>query len=187
MFQKLTSNVCKIPMILQLYQNTLLILCKKICLQHLNIFELLTCYASWAALNFGWFIVKPLTCAFNILNSKQVTYDHVYFVLQVHNNRLSRCRRLIENSFGILANTWRIMLRRIDLQPEKVCTITLTVCLLHNMLRENRTAPTGAALEPINAEESFGELAADGARGTTAAMQIRNKFKQYVNNNPILY
>lgn len=106
---------------------------------------------------------------------------------EVHNNRLSRCRRLIENSFGILANTWRILLRRIDLQPEKVRTITLTTCLLHNMLRENREPPTGALLEPVNVAQGFGDVEADGARGANTAMNIRDRFKHYVNSHPILF
>ena len=111
------------------------------------------------------------------------------FIFQIHNNRLSRCRRLIENAFGILAKTWRILLRRIDLQPDKVRTIALTTCLLHNMLRENREPPTGATIDHVQeaAGEGFGPLERDGLRGTQNASQIRDKFKHYVNEHPVLY
>ena len=105
----------------------------------------------------------------------------------MHNNRLSRCRRLIENSFRILANTWRILLRRIDLQPDKARLVTLTCCLLHNILRHNREPPTGAALEPIDDTETFGDLPAAGIHGTNTSMGIRDKFKRYVNNVAVSY
>ena len=107
--------------------------------------------------------------------------------LQVHNNRLSRCRRLIENSFGILSTTWRILLRRFDVQPDKVRTITLTTCLLHNILRQNREPPAGASLESINDIESFGHYQEPVTRGANSAMRIRDKFKHYVNTHPVLY
>ena len=63
--------------------------------------------------------------------------------------RLSRARRLIENSFGILANTWRILLGRMDLQPDKIRTISLATCILHNILRADRDPPVGATLERV--------------------------------------
>lgn len=107
----------------------------------------------------------------------------------VHNNRLSRARRLIENSFGILANTWRILLKRIDLEPHKTRQIVLTTCILHNILRENRQPPAGAALDRILVDdaEGFGGVQERAVRGGNAAMTIRNKFKRYVNTHPILF
>lgn len=109
--------------------------------------------------------------------------------MQTHNTRLSRARRLIENAFGILAGTWRILLRRIDLQPDKVRTLTLTTCILHNMLRSNRTPPTGAVLDRINitVEEGFGDFNIPVGRGENIAMRVRDRFKSYVNSHPILY
>lgn len=114
---------------------------------------------------------------------------HHMFYLQIHNNRLSRARRLIENSFGILANTWRILTRRIDLEPDKVCLITVTTCILHNILRENRDPPVGATLERIVVDdgEGFGAVEHRAIRGTQSAMAIRNQFKLYVNTHAILY
>ncbi|KAF2901209.1 hypothetical protein ILUMI_04976 [Ignelater luminosus] len=46
--------------------------------------------------------------------------------------RLSRSRRMIESSFGILANRFRIFLAPINLPVEKVEIITLACVALHN-------------------------------------------------------
>ena len=53
---------------------------------------------------------------------------------RVFNYRLSRARRIVENAFGILSNRFRIFMTPISLKPEKVETITLTCCILHNFL-----------------------------------------------------
>jgi hypothetical protein len=42
------------------------------------------------------------------------------FLKRVYNCRLSRARRMVECTFGILANKWRIFHRAIDVKPE-VC------------------------------------------------------------------
>lgn len=86
-----------------------------------------------------------------------------------------------------MANTWRILLKRIDLQPERVRTVTLTACLLHNLLRDSRDPPTGATLERVNVEEGLGGMEADGARGAMTAMAVRDRFKAYVNTHPVLF
>lgn len=57
---------------------------------------------------------------------------------RIFNYRLSRGRRVVENVFGHLANRFRVFLTTINLGPEKVQSITLACCALHNFLkREN--------------------------------------------------
>ena len=43
----------------------------------------------------------------------------------------------MENAFGILAQTWRVLLNRIETQIENTNNITLACCILHNLLRMN--------------------------------------------------
>ena len=52
----------------------------------------------------------------------------------VFNYRLSRARRVIENTFGICANRFRVFHRPIVAQVAKVVAITKAVVALHNFL-----------------------------------------------------
>ena len=50
------------------------------------------------------------------------------------NQRLSSCRVVVENTFGILVSRFRIFKKPIQLNPEKVTLLTLTCILLHNFM-----------------------------------------------------
>ncbi|XP_018314018.1 uncharacterized protein, partial [Mycetomoellerius zeteki] len=56
---------------------------------------------------------------------------------EVFNYRLSRVRRLIENTFGILVSQWRIYRKPIIANPETVVQIVKATVCLHNWLRKN--------------------------------------------------
>ena len=75
----------------------------------------------------------------------------------IFNYRLSRARRIIENSFGILAARWRIFRRPIIATPEHVVLFTKAAIALHNYLRTKESTvycPPGF----VDAEDGNGNL-----------------------------
>ena len=52
----------------------------------------------------------------------------------VFNYRLSRARRIVENAFGILTQTWRLYRRPMNVAVHHACAIVHATCVLHNFL-----------------------------------------------------
>lgn len=120
----------------------------------------------------------------------------------IFNYRLSRCRRTIENAFGILSARWRIFRRPIRAAPETVDGIIKACLCLHNYLRLTENAqyiPTGF----VDSEDGSGNINPgdwrsivqneEGAfrptctgrsfnRSAHHAKQIRENFKGYFNS-----
>jgi hypothetical protein len=64
------------------------------------------------------------------------------------NYRLSRARRVVENTFGILVSKFEIFQKEINLEPGKVNTIALASCYLHNyIIKQNREQYTHDMLD----------------------------------------
>lgn len=114
----------------------------------------------------------------------------------IFNYRLSRARRIVENAFGILASRFRILLREINLSPEKASLIVLACTHLHNFLRmkkddlynlggfEVENTTTG---EIINADwHSDGPLLPlqqlPGRNTPVSSKQVRLNFSHYFNS-----
>lgn len=54
---------------------------------------------------------------------------------RIFNYRLSRARRVVENSFGILANSFQVLLTTMMHEADTVRLIVKTFVLLHNLMR----------------------------------------------------
>ncbi|XP_066585172.1 putative nuclease HARBI1 [Prorops nasuta] len=101
---------------------------------------------------------------------------------RVFNYRLSRGRRVVESSFGILASRFRVLLTPIYLPVKKVEIITLACCALHNFIsRENNTffhdsigSMQNIRVRPIIDVEISDENNLEG-------IHVRNAFKNYFN------
>jgi len=66
---------------------------------------------------------------------------------RIFNYRLSRARRVVENTFGILANRFQVFLTTMRQEPSTVRSITLACCCLHNLMRLRYPALQNAAVD----------------------------------------
>jgi len=97
------------------------------------------------------------------------------FLKRIYNYRLSRARRIIECTFGILANKWRIFHRPIDIKPDFCDNIIKACCVLHNYVRKN---------DGIQCDDTLYECPPESVepvrtRGSLTGMAVRQYFAKY--------
>ena len=105
----------------------------------------------------------------------------------IFNYRLSRLRRIVENTFGILAQCWRLLNRCIQLKEQNVVQVIKACCVLHNFLRDT---PSYTDRSTLQVDTQGNVLIPDGEpilnvaylRGYHSAkdaLQTRELFKDY--------
>ena len=107
---------------------------------------------------------------------------------RVFNYRLSRARRVVESAFGILSQRFLVFKKAIPLNPDKVQSIVMAACCLHNFLLRNPTA--AAEYMPSDREAIAGEscvamrpMTRQGSNRSSAdAVSVREKFCAYFNS-----
>lgn len=126
---------------------------------------------------------------------ENLTQDKIIF-----NYRLSRARRTIENTFGVLVNIWKILRQPIICDVKKTMRIVQAIICLHNWLRlqdveENQYVPSSM----IDQDGPNGFIPGSWRKHTEAsalrditkcgtnnssrqAKRIREEFCQYFNN-----
>ena len=73
------------------------------------------------------------------------------------NYRLSRARRIVENTFGILSSMFRILLRTLELNVHNVIQVVCACLAHHNFLMEKRD-PNYAPAGYLDSEDEHGQL-----------------------------
>lgn len=105
----------------------------------------------------------------------------------IFNYRLSRARRLVENSFGILVNRFRIFHTTIDLNTSTLENLVTSACIIHNLLIDEKLITTndGEFSIPEIPEDQDGLLDDffdnDQPENYSDATGIRNIFKDSLN------
>ncbi|XP_070392791.1 uncharacterized protein [Dermacentor albipictus] len=126
------------------------------------------------------------------------TTNEAYVMRATFNYRLSRARRLIENSFGIMASRWRILRRPFRASEESTENIVKSCIALHNYLMKDsplsRTtySPPGYAdtedwegniTEGRWRSEETGlplkDIDSTGFHSSRAAMDVRDRLARY--------
>lgn len=118
---------------------------------------------------------------------------------RIHNYRLSRGRRVVENTFGILSSVFRIFRKPMLLEPKKAEAATMACIYLHNYLRSSKNSkhvycPSGSfdvedmdtgILNPgswrkqLVEMSSFQSLPQIPRKSALEVQEIRDEFKMY--------
>lgn len=107
---------------------------------------------------------------------------------KIFNYRLSRARRVSENAFGILSKRFRIYQRSLQLSTEKVDTVILATCVLHNFLcsKSCNKALEDRIFERENEDnqvvQALRNLSGVGGASSKAGMKVRQLFTNYFNS-----
>ncbi|XP_056424381.1 uncharacterized protein LOC130363079 [Hyla sarda] len=99
---------------------------------------------------------------------------------RIFNYRLTRARRYVECSFGILTNKWRILTTSIQVKPESVDKIIKACVVLHNFLINME--PSGIPTMEEICEFNLPGMEPCPIRSTMSIMHIRDKFSNYFNS-----
>ena len=100
----------------------------------------------------------------------------------VCNYRLSRGRRVTENAFGIMTNTFRLLYTPIMLAPARVEKVILAICALHNFLRSTaRSSYICPFLEDENSNNTqlLQVQSSNNRNSTVDAKKVREQLKEY--------
>lgn len=99
------------------------------------------------------------------------------------NYRLSRARRTVENAFGQLSQRFRVFGRPIPLTPDKVKTLVMASCCLHNfLLRDDQSRGVYMPADELNNVDMSSIPRQGGNRSSAEAQTVRNKFCDYFNS-----
>lgn len=97
------------------------------------------------------------------------------------NCRLSQARQVVECTFGIMTNTWRILHKAIEVDVDDADKIIKCICLLHNIIIDKERARHLPSLVAAPTQYRFATIGEN--RGVNVAYTVRDKFKKFFMNN----
>lgn len=117
---------------------------------------------------------------------KPYPFQNMSIDRRIFNYRLSRARRIIENTFGILAHRFRIFFRPIFGDVERVVEITQACVALHNFLIREEDANGWYDFqndEEVPSSPYFQDVDTGMSRNfAKTAKMVREQFNQYFSN-----
>ncbi|XP_023945469.2 uncharacterized protein LOC112051172 [Bicyclus anynana] len=119
--------------------------------------------------------------AFSISNNVMRPYSgkHLFVKQRVFNYRLSRARRYVECTFGILANKWRIFHRPINVSYDFAIDIVKACCILHNFVINRDELDTPIEMIIDNSELQPLQQGLNVGSQVVSANIIRNEYSDY--------
>jgi len=105
------------------------------------------------------------------------------FDKKIYNYRLCRPRRVVENTFGILSQKFRLYNRRIQSKPENADFIILATCVLHNFIRRDCRATSFLQHnDPPTISSELQNIPMQGGSARQAAFEVRELYKDFFNS-----
>ncbi|KAF0706914.1 protein ALP1-like, partial [Aphis craccivora] len=99
------------------------------------------------------------------------------------NDRLSRARKLLEDTLGQLTQQFRIYSRRMKILPKNADKIIMTTFILHNFIKKlgnigNSTQLSNSIL--INTVHNITQIPRQGGSANRDAFEVRDKVKDFI-------
>lgn len=98
---------------------------------------------------------------------------------EIYNNNLSRARRMVDCSFAMINNKWRILDPPVGLSSETTNFIVKAICILHNVILDKEGNSSTELKDVPVPEASRLLLSRSFNRASVDAIAVRNSFKEY--------
>lgn len=121
------------------------------------------------------YLMRPFPRATVIHDNRKKTFNY----------RLCRARRVVENSFGILAQKYRIFHRPIESDVDTAIHVVKAACCLHNYIRVKGESFSFEPNETLDTSRALTSIRSTNQRSPNAAFAVREMFVTYFNNNRI--